>query len=262
MFHCMSSAKAPEQIRRKLRRDWLSASSVRSTYLRLAFAILPMIATPRAPGAELSATGISIPFFTDAGKLTHRMKASSAVKTGTVQTMHEVEIQYFAPGDPSLIVQKVQMADATWDDQKQTLVGGGTVVVATVESRLTGEGFDFALETALLRIHRNFTLTNDDVRLTSNRAIIELIVEKKDSAVKVRDVRRCEAVGDLHIVVQPAAHSKYGVREAFSHRAIYDGATGIITLPEPKRTLQADGGQGNFNTLTLNLRDPAKPSTN
>jgi hypothetical protein len=74
----------------------------------------------------------------------------------------------------------------------------------------------------------------------------------------VRDVKRCEAIGNLHIVVQPAVQAKYRIKEAFSDLAIYDGATQIISLPHPTRTLQVDGGTGNFETFTINLRDEAK----
>ena len=210
------------------------------------------------PAAELSATGISIPFFNREGKLTHRMMAKAAVRSGQLQKMQQIEVHYFAADDPRTIVQKIQANDATWDDRRETLVGDGTIVLATVESRLTGEGFDFSLSNAVVRIHREFTLTNDEVRLTSNRAVIELIVDQANDQVKVRDVKRCEAIGNLHIVVQPSAQPKYRVKEAFSDLAIYQGATGVISLPNPTRTLQADGGEGHFQTLTINLRDSAK----
>jgi hypothetical protein len=211
-----------------------------------------------ARGAEVSATGISIPFFNDAGKLTHRMMAKSGVKTGPLQALRGIEIHYFAPHDPKVVVQKIEAADATWDDRKGLLVGSGQIVVATVESRLDGDGFDFALATSLLKIHRNFTMTNPEVRLTSSRANIELVVEQSADQLKVRDVKRCEAIGNLHIIVQPPAQPKYRIKEAFSDLAIYDGATQIISLPHPTRTIQRDGGRGHFDTFTINLRDEAK----
>ncbi|MGH7946097.1 MAG: hypothetical protein ACREF9_13955 [Opitutaceae bacterium] len=216
------------------------------------------MALQSARAAELSATGISIPFFSDAGTLTHRIIAKSGSKSGDIRTLHEVEIHYFAPKDPTLVVQKIEAADATWDERKEILSGRGSILVATIENRLTGEGFDFALATALLQIHRRFTMTNREFRLTSDRANIELIVERAEDDLNVRDVKRCEAIGNLHIVVEPATQPRYRVKEAFSDLAIYDGATGIVSLPHPTRTVQADGGEGKFETLTINLRDPAK----
>jgi hypothetical protein len=224
----------------------------------LSLVLLVPLAISGARAAELKATGISIPFFNATGTLTHRMLAKSAVKSGPRQNLHGVEIHYFAPGDPKVIVQKIEAADATWDDKKEVLAGQGSIVVATVENRLTGDGFEFELATSLLQIHRDFTMTNPDVRLTSDRASIELIVEQSDDRVKVRDVKRCEAIGNLHIVVEPAAQPRYHIREAFSDLAIYDGTMGIISLPHATRTLQAGGGEGRFETLTLNLRDEAK----
>jgi lipopolysaccharide export system protein LptA len=222
----------------------------------LAFAVL--LALPHAEAAEIVASGISVPFFNHAGKLTHRMLAKSGTKSGSLQKLHGVTIHYFAPHDPNTIVQKIEADEATWDDQKETLVGRGSIVVATVENRLTGEGFDFSLATSLLNIHRNFTMANQEVVLSSDRATIELIVDQAGEEVKVRDVKRCEATGNLHIVVQPTARKKYRFKEAFSDLAIYDGATQVVSLPNPIRTLQVDGGEGRFNTLTVNLRDEAK----
>ena len=83
-------------------------------------------------------------------------------------------------------------------------------------------------------------------------------MEQSAADFKVRDVKRCDAIGNLHLVVQPAAQSKYRIKEAFSDLAIYDGVKQIIRLPRPTRTLQADGGTGHFETLAINLRDEAK----
>jgi hypothetical protein len=224
----------------------------------LLFLALAALSGSGVRGAQVSATGISIPFFNDAGKLTHRLLAKSGTKSGDIQNLRSVEVHYFAPADPKVIVQKIEASEATWDAKKETLVGYGAIVVATLENRLTGDGFDFALATALLHIHRNFTMTNRELRLTSDRATIELIVDRKDEDVKVTDVKRCEAIGNLHIVVQPAAYEKYRLKEAFSDLAIYDGATKIVSLPHPTRTLKVDGGEGRFNTLTIDLRDQGK----
>ena len=107
------------------------------------------------------------------------------------------------------------------------------------------------------RIHRNFAMSNRELRLTSDRAKIELIVDRSDDALRVRDVKRCEAIGHLHIVVQPTAQKEYRFKEAFSEIGIYDGVRGIVSLPRPTRTIQTDGGTGRFDTLTINLRDEA-----
>jgi hypothetical protein len=154
-------------------------------------------------------------------------------------------------------VQKLEAGEATWDEKKETLVGSGPIVVATIEHRLTGTGFDFALATSLLHIHRDFTMTNDEARLTSDRATIELVVEKSDQ-VKIRDVRRCEAIGNLHIVIQPTAQKRYRFKEAFSDRAIYDGVTKNVVLPHATRTVKLDGGAGRFDRLEFLLEDQAK----
>ena len=233
-------------------------SSVKRHAVIHLFLLAAVVAVSTVRAAEISATGISMPFFNAAGKLTHRMMAKTAVKTGPVQALRGIEIHYFAPNDPKLVVQKIEAADATWNDRKGTLTGSGQVLVATVESRLDGDGFDFALDSSVLEIHRNFTMTNPEVRLTSDRARIELVVEQSAAEFKVRDVKRCDAIGNLHIVVQPAAQPKYRIKEAFSDLAIYDGAKQIIRLPHPTRTLQADGGTGQFETFTINLRDEAK----
>ena len=155
-------------------------------------------------------------------------------------------------------MQKLEATEATWDEKKETLVGRGPMVVATVENRLTGDGFDFSLATSLLHIHRNFTMTNAEALLTSDRATIELIVEKAGEELKVRDVKRCEAIGNLHIVIQPAAQKRYRFKEVFSDLAVYDGATKNVLLPNPTRTLKLDGGEGRFNRTEFLLGDQAK----
>jgi hypothetical protein len=221
------------------------------------FLLLALLTESGARAAEIAATGISIPFFDDAGKLTHRMIAKSGTKSGAVQKLHGIEIHYFAPNDPSVIVQKLEAAEAIWDERAWTLVGRGLIVVATVDNRLTGDGFDFALTTSLLHIHKNLTMSNREVRLTSDRAKIELVVERGQD-LKVRDVRRCEAIGNLHIVVQPTARKKYLFKEAFSDLAIYDGVDKSVEFPNPTRVLKTDGGVGHFQTFRINLRDEAE----
>ena len=213
---------------------------------------------PAGHAAEMKASGISLPFFDAAGKLTHRLHARTGTMADGIQKLHGVELQYFSPTDPNLVVQKLEATEATWDEKKETLVGRGPIVVATIENRLTGDGFDFTLATSLLHIHRNFTMTNSEASLTSDRATIEFIVEKGGEEVKVRDVKRCEAMGNLHIVIQPAAQKRYHFREAFSDLAIYDGVTKIVELPNPTRTLKLDGGEGRFKRMEFLLTDQAK----
>ena len=159
-----------------------------------------------------------------------------------------------------MIVQKLEATEATWDKKKETLVGRGPIVVATLENRLTGEGFDFTLATSLLHIHRDFTMTNAEALLTSDRATVELIVERGED-VKVRDVKRCEAIGNLHIVIQPTAQKRYLFKEAFSDLAIYDGVTKNVVLPNPTRTLKLDGGEGRFVRTEFLLGDQAEKVT-
>ena len=206
--------------------------------------------------AEISATGISVPFFDSAGKLTHKMLAKRAAQTGSRQNLHDVEIHYFAENDPASVVQRLEAQEATWDERKEVLVGRGPIVVVTPESRLTGEGFDFALATSLLHIHRNFTMTNPEMALKSDRATVEMIVEKRGEDLKVRDIRRCEAVGNLEIVVLPTATKTYPFDKAYSEIAIYDGAQQTVTLPKRIRTLRR-GEEGFVNTLRINLKDSA-----
>jgi hypothetical protein len=206
----------------------------------------------------MTLSGLSLPFFNDAGKLTHRMFAKSGTKSGNVQRLHGVEIHYFSATQPNVIIQKIQADDATWDDKREILEGKGTIVVATEENRITGEGFDFALATSLLHVHRKFRMENDEVVLTSGRATVELIVEKGGEELKVRDVRRCEAIDNLHIVVQPTAQKRYRFKEAFSDRGEYDGAERKITLPNPTRTIQPNGGEGRIEKFTFLLEPKVK----
>ncbi len=140
---------------------------------------------------ELKADGIAVPFFDATGKLTHRLSAKTGVVTGATQSLREVELVYYSAKDPQRIVQTLTAADALWDSKKETLTGRGAIEVVTEESKLTGEGFDFTFSTALLHLHRAFTMSNADLRLKSDRATVELIVEQKGEDRKVRDVKRC-----------------------------------------------------------------------
>jgi hypothetical protein len=222
-------------------------------------ALILALTTGRAfAAAEMVATGISLPFFNESGKLTHRLLAKTGTISGGTQKLHGVELHYFSPTDPNVVVQKLEAMEATWDEKKETLVGRGPIAVATEENRLTGEGFDFTLATSLLHIHRQFSMTNKEAVLTSDRATIELVVEKSGEDLKVRDVKRCEAIDNLHIVIQPGAQKRYRFKEAFSDLAVYDGPTKIVTLPNPTRTLQVAGGEGNVKHLTFLLGDQAK----
>ena len=199
-----------------------------------------------------------MPFFNEAGVLTHRLIAKTGAIAGSIQQLQGVELQYFSPRNAGVIVQKLEAKEATWDESKETLVGHGPIAVTTLENRLTGEGFDFSVATSLLHIHRDFTMTNAEAVLTSDRATIELVVEKSGEELKVRDVKRCEAIDNLHIVIQPAAQKKYRFTEAFSDLAVYDGQSKVVTLPHPTRTKKLDGGEGRFNTFTFTIGDQGK----
>lgn len=229
-------------------------------HYRSTFLLIATLGAQSVHAVELSASGISVPFFNDAGKLTHKLLAKHGTKVGNVQNLHEVQVHYFSAADSNVVVQKLEAAEATWDNRKETLVGRGSIVVATDENRLTGEGFDFALATSLLHIHRNFTMTNREVVVTSDRAIVELLVEKEGENVKVRDVKRCEAIGNLQIVTQPTATQEYRFDKALSEIAIYDGATQTVTLPKPIRTFSKGREAPTLNKLTINLKKGAAPA--
>lgn len=224
---------------------------------RVALAAFVCASALAAQAAEIAASGITIPFFDAAGKLTHRMTAARGTKAGTAQQLQEVELVYFSVREPNVIVQKVLATDATWDDQREILTGRGKIVVATEENRITGEGFDFALGTGLLHIQHDFKMDNAELLVTSRRATVELMVERAGEEVKVRDVKRCEAVGDLEIVVQPTAKKHYDFVRAHSERAIYSGATRIIEVPQQIRYVKPDGHEATSNTLTIKLAQPA-----
>lgn len=203
--------------------------------------------------AEIVATGVAVPFFDLAGRPTHKLQASRATMVGSTQRMEEVEIVYFSAKDPTVVVQRVKARDAMWDQQKEILTGSGHVDVVTEQSRLTGEGFDFALGTSLLHIHRAFSLSNSEMKLTSDRAKVDLLIERAGDDVRVRDVKRCEAIGNLEVVVQPGATREFPFEKAYSEIAIYDGATQVVTLPKPTRGLK-NGAEGWFEHMEIGLR--------
>lgn len=232
----------------------MSSPSVRFLLIFVLAGVVTGLAQKKS--VELKADGIAVPFFDASGRLTHRLNAKTGVVTGAAQSLREVELVYYSATDPQRVVQTLLAADALWDPRKETLTGRGAIEVITEESKLTGEGFDFTLSTALLHLHRAFTMTNADLRLTSDRATVELIVEQKGADRKVRDVKRCEAIGHLHVVIAPAARERYNVEELWSPLAIYDGATQIITFPQPTRSL-VKGRTVESQTMTIDLS--AKP---
>ena len=209
---------------------------------------------------EFTATGISMPFFDAGGKLTHRLTAQQGAKAGELQNLRTVELVYFSPAEPNVIVQKLIANDAMWDARREILAGRGPIVVATEQNRITGDGFDFALATSLLHVQRDFKMENSELVVTSDRATVELIVQRAGEAVRVSDVKRCEAVGHLEIVVQPTAKKRYEFVRAFSELATYDGSTQKIELPQPIRYRRKDGSEAHSNRLTIDLapKPPAK----
>jgi hypothetical protein len=207
---------------------------------------------------ELTAAGISVPFFDVTGRLTHRMVATHGAMVGGRQTLRQVELVYYSATNPAEIVQKVTATDAAWNAETELLTGTGDIVVATPENRITGQGFDFALATSLLHIHRDFKMENSEMVVTSDRADVELLIERAGENVQVRDVKRCEASGNLTVVVQPTAKKRYQFERAFSTVAIYQSATQQIELPEPVRYVQK-GRQIETNKLTITVGHPNEP---
>jgi hypothetical protein len=223
----------------------------------------PLGVAVKAPAAEIKARGLSFPFFAEDGTLTHRVVAKHARIVGPLQHLESVEIVYFAAGDPQRVVQRIIAAEATRDEKKETLVGNGAIVVETEENRLTGEGFTFALASSRLNIERAFTMTNRELVLTSDRAVVDLVLERQADGdeVKLRDVKRCEAFGNLRVkVVQPSAVKKYGFNEATSDRAIYDGATHAIMIPTETRILKNGGVSTVTHVDAISLDPKSRPA--
>jgi hypothetical protein len=208
--------------------------------------------------ADLKMAGISVPFFDPAGKPTHRLIAREGRLEGGRQHLQGIEVVYFSAADPAVVVQRVTAAEAQWNAADKILSGSGAIAVATEENQLTGSGFDFALATSQLRIHRDFTMANREVRLTSDRATIDLVVDHADNLMKFRDVRRCEAAGQLQVQIQPGARKKYPFESATSDLAIYAGETRIITFPHETRIL-AQGTTGTFRHMEVDLKPSAAP---
>lgn len=208
------------------------------------------------------ARNISYPFFNEAGQLTHRVKAESAAQTGKARKLRGVVVEYFEAGDPVRVTQRITAKEATWDEKKQTLAGEGAIAIETEASRLSGEGFLFALERSQMEIHRKFAMSDPEVDLTSDRAVIDLVLEREgkgETAVRVRDVKRFEALGNLHVKVRPAAVGKYEVDEANSERAVYDGATHTITIPQETQ-LMRKGKRWTSSEFTYVLDQKTRPA--
>lgn len=194
-----------------------------------------------APAAELVLRGVSYPFFNEAGQLTHRINAASATKTGEQRKLSGVLIEYFAAGDTKRVTQRLTTPEATWNEARQALAGDSAIVIETDVNRLSGEGFLFTLPRSQVEIHRQFSMSTAEIDLTSDRASIDLVLEQagqEESNVRVRDVKRCEAFGNLHVKVKPGAAGKHLADEAFSDRAVYDGATHTIEIPQSTKLLQ------------------------
>jgi hypothetical protein len=220
----------------------------------------PMVLSAAAV-EKLTANGITLPIFDPTGKtLTHKLLAKRGTMLGPLQTLYGVELQLFSPTEPGVVVQKMEADDAVWDAQRQILTGKGEIVVTAADNRLRGQGFEFSMISSQLVIQRDFSLVNPELTLTSDRAIIDLVVEKNDKDVKIRDVGRCEAIGNLLIVATPQAAKKFGFEKATSDRAIYNGDARTITFPGPTHTIM-----GQYKMLSqeflINLERPAKSLT-
>lgn len=226
------------------------------SYVMAMVMFVAMVALP-GRAAELVASGIAVPFFNEAGKLTHKMVAARGATSGDLRRLEEVEIAYFSLTEPNTIVQKVTADEAVWDEKKEILTGTRSIVVATEENRLTGEGFDFALATSRLNIHREFRMENREMILTSDRATAELLMVKSGENRQVRDVKWCDAEGNLRIVVQPTATREYELKEARSDVAHYDGVARTVTLPKAIQGVRRNGQPAVFDHLLIKL-GPAK----
>lgn len=205
-----------------------------------------------ASAAEIAAQEISTPFYDEAGRLTHRITARRGVWRGEQQKLEDVEVLYY-DASKGPVPQRLRAREAIFDQKRNTLTGEGAVTVETGTSRLSGEGFDFALASSQLNIHRAFRLEHPDVVLTSDRAIITLAVEKAGAQVKLRDVQRCEARDNLHLVFSAAGRKKSQCDEAFSDLAIYDGVAQTVELPHRVRALR-DGVESQVGRVNFDLK--------
>lgn len=221
--------------------------------------ILPAATTS---AAEMVLRGVSYPFFNEAGQLTHRVNADYATKTGEKRVLSGVLVEYFEAGDPKRVTQRITASEATWNETQQTMAGEGAIVIETDVNRLSGEGFLFTLARSQVEIHRQFAMSNDEVDLTSDRAVVDLVLErdgKDQTDVRVRDVKRCEAIGHLHLKVRPAARGKYEVDEAKSERAVYDGATHTIKIPQDAQMMHK-GRAWTSSEFTYSLDPKSRPA--
>lgn len=214
--------------------------------------VLAALLAPALRAADVSASGITFPIFDASGRRMHVLRAERGTLRGHLHTLTGVELVFFSADQSDRVVQRIQAQRATWDVAKETLTGDGRVVVTTDFSRLSGEGFDFTLATSLLRFHRAFSLENSEVKLTSDRAVAELVTHGTGASVRVSDVKRCEAQGSLVVTVLPTARNKYVCDQAFSEIAIYDGATRTIELPQPTRTVTR-GSEGRIGHVRFEL---------
>ncbi|HEY1107963.1 MAG TPA: hypothetical protein VGE76_05000 [Opitutaceae bacterium] len=212
--------------------------------------------------AEMVLRGVSYPFFNEAGQLTHRIIADSATKNGEQRKLSGVLVEYFEAGDPKRVTQRITASEATWSETRQTLAGDGAIVIETDVNRLSGEGFLFTLPRSQVEIQRRFAMSNDEVDLTSDRAIVDLVLErdgKGETDVRVRDIKRCEAIGNLHLKVRPAARGKYEVDEARSERAVYDGPTHTIKIPQNAQMMHK-GRPWTSSEFTYTLDQKSRPA--
>ncbi len=222
-----------------------------------ALAVTVLLGAPALRAAELTAVQMTLPFFDDTGRPTHKITAQRGTFKGALTILTNVELVYFSATEPGKIIQRLQAAEAIWDNRQETLTGKGSLTVTTDEHRLTGEGFIFALRTSRLNILRAFTLENKEVRLTSDQAIVDFEPGKNVASLRARDVRRCEATGNLVVVVLPTARKKYPCDRALSNTAIYDAALRTIQLPRPTRIF-ATGVESTVGTFTFDLGDAQK----
>jgi hypothetical protein len=219
--------------------------------------VAALLLAPCFRAAEITAVGISLPFFDDSGRPTHKITAQRGTLSGPMRTLTGVELVYFSATEPGRIIQRLQTSEATWDVRQEKLEGKGRLVVTTDEHRLSGEGFDFALPSSRLDIHRAFSLENSEIRLTSDRAIVDFQPGKGPVGTRPREVRRCEASGNLTVIVLPTARKKYPCEQAFSETAIYDGIAQTVVLPKPTRIL-AQGRESNVGQIAFDLSGALK----
>lgn len=72
------------------------------------------------------------------------------------------------------------------------------------------------------------------------------MVERSGTQMKVQDIRRCEAIGHVHLLAEKPG-KEIPFRTADTDLAIYDGNAGTITMPH---AIRMEGKKG--ETLTSN----------